>query len=74
MLFALSAFLFIVSLIILAGAFFFEFEEEWIISFVLIFLSSVHMLAFGILGQYIGRIYDETRNRPLYIVKDTINF
>lgn len=74
MLFTLSTLLFIVSLIVLAGAFFFEFEEEWIISFVLVFLSSVHMLAFGILGQYIGRIYDETRNRPLYIVKDTINF
>ena len=73
-LFALSAILFIASIFVLIGSFISEFEEEWIISFVLTFLSSIHMLAFGILGQYISRIYDETRNRPLYIVKDAINF
>lgn len=73
-LFALSAVLFIASIFVLIGLFISEFEEEWIISFVLTFLSSIHMLAFGILGQYISRIYDETRDRPLYIVKDAINF
>ncbi len=28
------------------------------------------MLVMGIFGEYIGRIYDEARNRPLYIVRE----
>jgi len=36
--------------------------------------SGLVLIALGILGEYIGRIYTETQNRPLYIVKDKINF
>jgi hypothetical protein len=32
------------------------------------FLGGVQMASNGILGQYIGRIYDEVRRRPQYIV------
>jgi dolichol-phosphate mannosyltransferase len=28
----------------------------------------------GIIGEYIGRIYDEAKGRPLYIIKETKNF
>jgi len=28
----------------------------------------------GVMGQYIGRIYDESRNRPLYVVRRTMGF
>lgn len=28
----------------------------------------------GVIGEYIGRIYDEAKGRPLYIVKDLTNF
>lgn len=28
----------------------------------------------GIMGQYIGRIFDESKNRPLYIIESTINY
>ncbi len=72
--FALSAILFIASLIIITAGFLTELEEEYIICFALTLVGSINLLAMGILGQYIGRIYDETRNRPLYIVKNTINF
>ncbi|MFV0502808.1 MAG: glycosyltransferase family 2 protein [Lachnospirales bacterium] len=37
------------------------------------FLGGTNLLAMGILGSYIGRIYDETRNRPIYIIDEEIN-
>jgi len=35
--------------------------------------ASVQLLMIGILGEYIGRIYEEVKRRPLYIVGDTVN-
>lgn len=28
----------------------------------------------GILGQYIGRIFDESKGRPIYIIDSTVNY
>ncbi len=38
---------------------------------VLLILSAFQFLFFFILGQYIARIYDEVRSRPLYVIADT---
>ncbi|KLU63846.1 MULTISPECIES: glycosyltransferase family 2 protein [Desulfosporosinus] len=38
------------------------------------FFSGVQLLSFGILGEYIARIYDEIKQRPLYIIKNKYNF
>ncbi|MFQ5801319.1 MAG: glycosyltransferase family 2 protein [Candidatus Methylomirabilales bacterium] len=35
------------------------------------FLGAVQLIAIGILGEYIGRIYDQTKGRPTFIVRET---
>jgi polyisoprenyl-phosphate glycosyltransferase len=38
------------------------------------FIGAVQLVTVGILGEYVGRIYEELKNRPLYVLKDTIGF
>ncbi|MEA2042678.1 MAG: glycosyltransferase family 2 protein [Bacteroidota bacterium] len=45
---------------------------KWLIVIVYIFMGFMFLLLW-IIGEYIGKIYDETRNRPIYIVKETVN-
>lgn len=45
-----------------------------IIAVAVFFLGAVQLFSIGILGEYIGRIYDEVKNRPLYTLSEAAGF
>src|SRR5436190_23974974 len=45
-----------------------------IITAAIFFLSAVQLLCLGILGEYLGRVYEEVKGRPLFTVKEVAGF
>ena len=38
------------------------------------FIGGIMMMMIGVIGEYVGRIYDEVKQRPLYIVQEKVGF
>lgn len=45
---------------------------QYILLFIL-FISGINFVALGYMGEFISRIYNETRNRPIYIAREVIS-
>jgi dolichol-phosphate mannosyltransferase len=58
----------IVAILRMTGSHFFEGQTTTLVS--VLFLGGVQLISLGILGEYIGRLYDEAKGRPLYIVRE----
>ena len=41
---------------------------------VILFSFAIQMIAFGVLGEYVGRLYQEVKGRPIYVVRARIGF
>ncbi len=70
--FAIIGFIAIIYIVLLY--FYQGFQSGWAsIVVLIIFCTGLILMSLGIVGIYIGKIFDQTKNRPLYLIDETIN-
>lgn len=72
---AISIFAFLYLLYLVIRTFFFGTDLAGYPSMmaVILFLGGVQLLSLGIIGEYVGRIFNETKQRPLYLIEEYHN-
>ena len=60
-------FIYVIVKMIVTGVFIEAFQATILL---ILFFSGIQILLFGIIGEYLGRIFNETKNRPLYFVNE----
>lgn len=73
--FTVSAIAFVYALVVIAFKLFSlnppAYTPGWASTIVaVLFLGGVQLMSLGILGEYLGRVYDEVKGRPLYLISD----
>ena len=71
---SVGSFIYLLVMIILKLFCSMDFEPGWTsLMVVTLFINGIILFVLGIIGEYIGRIYDEAKGRPLYVVGEVVN-
>jgi glycosyltransferase involved in cell wall biosynthesis len=67
---SMSAFLYLIYLVIRTILFGTDLAGYPSMMAVILFIGGVQLLSLGIIGEYVGRIFNETKRRPLYLIQE----
>lgn len=67
---SISAFLYMIFVIVKTFLYGEEVQGYPTLVILMLFLGGVNLLSLGIIGEYVGRIFNESKHRPVYIVRD----
>jgi glycosyltransferase involved in cell wall biosynthesis len=67
---SLCAFIYIIYLVVRTAFFGTDLAGYPSMMAVILFLGGVQLLSLGVIGEYIGRIFNESKNRPLYFIEE----
>ena len=71
---AFSAFLYLLIVVIQKLAFGIAIPGHATIIVLILLLGGVQLLCIGIIGEYVGRTFEQSKNRPIYLAKDVLTY